>query len=179
MGPVLTGMALAALLWVGIDVASRVDGCLSSFLKLLLGYYSIFTAGVELPWRCSSDLQQKNLCSCTVQLWYFYLPTWGLSMFMFIFLYSRESVPFGCHSRESVPLLTFCTASLSCFGLLKGICSFCLDIYPFLLLVSSLYRKLVLQTFFIYIFLTFDQKKKDWWTWRVANGLFSRRSKGM
>jgi len=62
------------------------------------------------------------------------------------------------YSRESIPFI-FCFASLSCFGLFKGACSLCMDLYVlFVLLVSNLYCKLVLL-FLIYTILTFDQKR--------------------
>jgi hypothetical protein len=55
-------------------------------------------------------------------------------------------------TRESVPF-SFCSVSLSCFDLVKGLCS----LFPVLLVSSA---------FLIYNILTFDQKKKE----RALNG---------
>jgi len=65
---------------------------------------------------------------------------------MALMLVQGSLFPLIICTRESVPF-SFCSVSLSCFDLVKGLCS----LFPVLLVSSA---------FLIYNILTFDQKKK-------------------
>jgi len=72
------------------------------------------------------------------------------------------------YSRESIPFI-FYFASLSCFGLFKGACSLCLDLYVlFVLLVSSLSCSFwSIQ----YLHLIYIYKKIEIWSRKAEKGL--------